>query len=128
QQPSRPQRLPRLRLQQPSRPQRPPPPSLCTDASAPTAKRSHRIRKPAREQKLTAGSLLPSRTAVKSGTAMIRYSLISSTLVALVSVPGFLVGQKLRQGEPSSLALAAVMMMIVFVASAIMCQSSEPRR
>ncbi|MDB4974592.1 MAG: hypothetical protein JWN48_2933 [Myxococcaceae bacterium] len=55
---------------------------------------------------------------------MPRNSIVASTLVALVSVPGFLVGQRLRQGDSSSVVmLAAVMMMVVVVASAIMRQS-----
>jgi hypothetical protein len=54
---------------------------------------------------------------------MLRQSLVASTLVALVSVPGFLLGQKLRQGDPSALALALVMGMVVLVASAIMRQA-----
>lgn len=54
---------------------------------------------------------------------MPRHSVIASTLVALVSVPGFLLGQKLRQGDPTALALALVMAMVVLVASAIMRQA-----
>jgi hypothetical protein len=46
---------------------------------------------------------------------------ISSVLVALVSVPGFLVGQKFRQGDSSgALLLCLAMMMVVMIASAIM--------
>jgi hypothetical protein len=54
---------------------------------------------------------------------MPRHSVIASTLVALVSVPGFLLGQKLRQGDPTALTLALVMAMVVLVASAIMRQA-----
>jgi hypothetical protein len=58
--------------------------------------------------------------AVKRGHEM-RSSLVSSALVALVSVPGFLVGQKLRQGESAAaLMLAVALLMVVVIASAIM--------
>lgn len=58
--------------------------------------------------------------AVKRGHEM-RSSLVSSALVALVSVPGFLVGQKLRQGDASAaLMLALALLMVVVIASAIM--------
>jgi hypothetical protein len=56
---------------------------------------------------------------------MLRTNLISSALVALVSVPGFLLGQKLRAGDPSTLTLAVVMMMVVLLASAIMRQGNR---
>ena len=50
-----------------------------------------------------------------------RSSLVSSALVALVSVPGFLVGQKVRQGDSSgALLLALALVMVVVIASAIM--------
>jgi len=54
---------------------------------------------------------------------MLRTPIAASTLVALVSVPGFLVGQRLREGESgNALMLALVMMMVVVIASAIMRQ------
>lgn len=52
-----------------------------------------------------------------------RQALIGTSLVALVSIPAFLVGQKLRQGpDLSLLMLTALMAMVVVVASAIMRQ------
>jgi hypothetical protein len=57
---------------------------------------------------------------------MLRTPIAASTLVALVSVPGFLVGQKLRQGDPgSALMLALALMMVVVLASAIMRQTDR---
>jgi hypothetical protein len=50
-----------------------------------------------------------------------RSPLVSSVLVALVSVPGFLVGQKFRQGDSwSALLLCLALLMVVVIASAIM--------
>lgn len=49
---------------------------------------------------------------------------IAPTLVALVSVPGFLVGQKLRQGDHHiALILLPLMFAVIFVASLIARQS-----
>lgn len=57
---------------------------------------------------------------------MLRSSFVSSALVALVSVPGFLVGQKLRQGDSEgALLLALVLLMVVVLASAIMRQGDR---
>jgi hypothetical protein len=48
----------------------------------------------------------------------------SSSLVALVSLPGFLIGQRLRDGEHSvALLLIPAMLAVVFLASLIMRQS-----
>jgi hypothetical protein len=52
---------------------------------------------------------------------MLRERLYGSVLLTLVSVPGFLIGQKLRAGEPQvALALVPISLLVVFVASAIM--------
>ena len=52
---------------------------------------------------------------------MLREQLNGYVLLALVSVPGFLIGQKLRSGEPQvALALVPITLLIVFLASAIM--------
>jgi len=57
---------------------------------------------------------------------MLRSSFVSSALVALVSVPGFLVGQKVRQGDTTSaLLLALALTMVVVIASAIMRQGDR---
>lgn len=57
---------------------------------------------------------------------MLRSSIAASILVALVSVPGFLVGQKLRHDDPmGALLIALAGMMVVVLASAIMRQSDE---
>jgi hypothetical protein len=57
---------------------------------------------------------------------MFRSAFVSSTLVALVTVPGFLVGQKLRQGDSSSaLVMSLVLTMVVLIASAIMRQGDR---
>jgi hypothetical protein len=55
---------------------------------------------------------------------MFRSRILASTLVGLVSVPGFLLGQKLRHADHShALLLLPIMLMVVFVASALMRQS-----
>ena len=55
---------------------------------------------------------------------MHRGRIIAITLVALVSLPGFLVGQKLRQGDHiNALIMLPLMFAIVFVASLLMRQS-----
>lgn len=49
---------------------------------------------------------------------------IAPVLVALVSVPGFLVGQKLRQGDHHvALLLLPLMFAVIFVASLLARQS-----
>lgn len=58
---------------------------------------------------------------------MFQSRIIASTLVAIVSVPGFLVGQKLKQGDMSSVVgLLACLLTMIVLASAIMRQSGEP--
>jgi hypothetical protein len=56
---------------------------------------------------------------------MTRSPVLASALVALVSVPGFLVGQKLHHHEDqlSVLLLLPLLLMVVLVASALMRQS-----
>jgi len=55
---------------------------------------------------------------------MIQPRLSSALLVALVSIPGFLVGLKLRAGDHTTVfLLLPVMAMIVFLASALMPKS-----
>lgn len=55
---------------------------------------------------------------------MSRGRIIATTLVALVSLPGFLVGQKLQQGDHiNALMLLPLMFAVVFVASLLMRQS-----
>ncbi len=50
--------------------------------------------------------------------------LLASTLIAVVSIPGFLVGHTLRHGDGSSaLWLLPVLLMVVLLAGAIMRQS-----
>ena len=57
---------------------------------------------------------------------MLRSRLSATFLLALVSLPGFLIGQKLREGEPSvALALLPVALAVVVVASMLMRQPSE---
>jgi membrane protein DedA with SNARE-associated domain len=57
---------------------------------------------------------------------MFRSAFVSSALVALVTVPGFLVGQKLRQGDSSgALLMAIVLTIVVLIASAIMRQGDR---
>jgi hypothetical protein len=58
---------------------------------------------------------------------MFQSRIVASTLVAIVSVPGFLVGQKLKQGDMSSVVgLLACLLTMIVLASAIMRQSGEP--
>ena len=55
---------------------------------------------------------------------MFRGRILAPTLVALVSSPGFLVGQKLRQGDHTlALLLLPLMVGVVLLASMIMRQS-----
>jgi membrane protein DedA with SNARE-associated domain len=55
---------------------------------------------------------------------MFQSRILASTLVALVSVPGYVLGQKLRHAEhTSALLLVPILMVIVFVASTLMRQS-----
>ncbi|MEY4510432.1 MAG: hypothetical protein RLZZ450_2554 [Pseudomonadota bacterium] len=50
-----------------------------------------------------------------------RSPFVSSALVALVSVPAFLVGDKLRQGDSATaLTLSIALLMVVAIASALM--------
>lgn len=59
---------------------------------------------------------------------MHRQVLLASTLVALVSIPSYLVGHKLRQGDLSGLmflTLAGLTACIVLLASAIMRASDR---
>jgi hypothetical protein len=44
----------------------------------------------------------------------------------LVSIPAFLLGQKLRHGDPSVVMLAVLMTMVVLLASAIMREMDRP--
>lgn len=54
---------------------------------------------------------------------MFRQALVPVTLVTLVAIPAYLLGQKLRHGaDVSALMLAATMMMVVLLACAIMRQ------
>ncbi len=55
---------------------------------------------------------------------MFQSSIVASTLVAIVSVPGFLVGQRLQQGDTSAvLWLIPCLAAVVLLASAIMRQT-----
>ena len=55
---------------------------------------------------------------------MFQSRIVASTLVAAVSVPGFLIGQRLRQGDDQAvLWLAPIMLLVVLLASALMRQS-----
>jgi hypothetical protein len=55
---------------------------------------------------------------------MLRSQIFASMLVALVSVPGFLVGQKLRHGDHTvALLLVPALLVVVFLAGMIMRQS-----
>lgn len=57
---------------------------------------------------------------------MLRSRILPYLLVALVSIPGFLIGQKLRSGEPlNAFILLPLMLAIVAIASALMRQSRE---
>ena len=57
---------------------------------------------------------------------MIQPRLFNALLVAIVSVPGFIVGHKLRSGDSvTALMLLPVMAMIVFLASALMRQGQS---
>jgi hypothetical protein len=77
----------------------------------------------AREVELTARPLLQAGTAVKT-LAMFQSRIVASTLVAIVSVPGFLIGQRLQHGDTNAaLLLAPFVAAIVLVASAIMRQA-----
>lgn len=58
---------------------------------------------------------------------MFQSRIIASTLVALVSVPGFLVGQRLQQGDlHAAMWLTPCLAVVVFIASALMRQSDAP--
>lgn len=55
---------------------------------------------------------------------MFQSQIVASALVAVVSVPGFLVGQRLQQGDVSAaLWLAPCLAAVVLLASAIMRQT-----
>lgn len=55
---------------------------------------------------------------------MFQSRIVASTLVALVSVPGFLVGQRLQQGDThAALSMAVCLAAVVMLASAIMRQT-----
>jgi hypothetical protein len=55
---------------------------------------------------------------------MFQSRIVASTLVALVSVPGFLVGQRLQQGDlNAAIWLASCLAIVVLLASAIMRQT-----
>jgi hypothetical protein len=57
---------------------------------------------------------------------MFQSRIVASTLVALVSVPGFLVGQRLQQGDlNAAIWLASCLAIVVLLASAIMRQADE---
>ena len=57
---------------------------------------------------------------------MFQSAFVSSALVALVSVPGFLVGQQVRQGDFSGAQIMAlVLTIVVLIASAIMRQGDR---
>ncbi|MET0283916.1 MAG: hypothetical protein ABW352_05580 [Polyangiales bacterium] len=57
---------------------------------------------------------------------MFQHHIVASTLVAIVSVPAFLVGQRLQQGDTTAaLWLASCLAVVVLLASAIMRQSDE---
>ncbi|HEX5656179.1 MAG TPA: hypothetical protein VFX59_03250 [Polyangiales bacterium] len=59
---------------------------------------------------------------------MFQSRIVASTLVALVSVPGFLVGQRLQQGDLSAAVwLVPCLAAVVLIASAIMRQSDPER-
>lgn len=52
--------------------------------------------------------------------------LFAATLVTLASIPGFLIGQKLRQGDPiTALLLLAPALFVVVIAAALM-RASDP--
>lgn len=55
---------------------------------------------------------------------MFRSRILASTLVSLVSVPGFLVGQRFKHADHTgALLMLAIMAVVVFAASALMQQS-----
>jgi hypothetical protein len=55
---------------------------------------------------------------------MFQSRIVASTLVAIVSVPGFLVGQRLQAGDTSAAVwLVPCLAAVVFIASAIMRQT-----
>jgi putative effector of murein hydrolase len=54
---------------------------------------------------------------------MFRNQLVPPLLAALVSVPGFLIGQQLRHGNQNVLLMVPVLAIIVLVASLLMRQS-----
>jgi len=57
---------------------------------------------------------------------MFRSAFVSSALVALVSVPGFVVGQKLRHGDSSgAFVMSLVLTIVVSLAGAIMRQGDR---
>jgi hypothetical protein len=51
---------------------------------------------------------------------MFRFALLPALLVTLVTIPSYLLGQKLRQGDPSVFMLTAAMFTVILLASAIM--------
>jgi hypothetical protein len=54
---------------------------------------------------------------------MLQSRTLAALLIVFVSVPGFLVGHKLRHGDPmSALVLLPLLMILVLVASALMRQ------
>ena len=57
---------------------------------------------------------------------MFRSAFVSSALVALVSVPGFVVGHKLRHGDASgAFVMALILTIVVSIAGAIMRQGDR---
>lgn len=57
---------------------------------------------------------------------MLQPRLSAALLVALVSLPGFLIGEKLRQGDTNvAMYLFPVALVVVFLASALMRQPTE---
>jgi hypothetical protein len=57
---------------------------------------------------------------------MFQSRIVASTLVAIVSVPGFLVGQRLKQGDAdAAIWLLPCLATVVLIASAIMRQTDE---
>lgn len=74
--------------------------------------------------KLTPIALRIRKRAVRKTNLMLTKRFSAPALVALVSLPGFLLGQRLRQGDfHVSLFLIPAMLAVVFVASMIMRQT-----
>jgi hypothetical protein len=51
---------------------------------------------------------------------MFRTALLPTLLVTLVTIPSYLLGQKVRHGDPSVFMLGAAMITLILLASAIM--------